>query len=107
MQGKPDPQEMACPLMGLASDRLTRFQFPARGHRCWAMPRAVEVEVSFQAAICIGSDYHDCVRHRLWVQKRALAAEPGPQVEPKPASKSYRKGWPILRKGLAANTERV
>jgi hypothetical protein len=107
MQGKSEPDETACPLLGLATDRVTHFEFAAPGHRCWANDRAVKVEVSFQAAICVGSEFRDCVRHRLWIQQQAAAARQRPRIELRPETVPRPKGRPFLRNRLAANTERV
>ena len=98
---------MTCPLLGLAGDRSTHFEFPVRTHRCWAAARPMEVEMSFQTVICIGPDFRDCVRHRIWAQKQAAAMGPGPGIEPKAASQPYPEKRPFLRKRLTANTEHV
>jgi hypothetical protein len=66
MQDKAAPDAITCPLIGVARDRWTRFQFPDQAHRCWARNPPKGIDLHFQGAICLGPDFHDCVMYRKW-----------------------------------------
>lgn len=70
-QNKTPPDLGACPLLGLARDRWTRFQFPDATHRCWAKIPPLQIELRGQAALCLTSEYRDCLLYHQWNTARA------------------------------------
>jgi hypothetical protein len=68
-----EPNATACPLLGLARDRWTRFQFPERHHRCWAGDPPKKIDLPFQGAMCLTPDFRDCVLHRQWEKSRTAS----------------------------------
>ena len=73
MQEKADPNATACPLLGLARDRCTRFQFPEHSHRCWARTPPKKIALPFQGAVCLTPDFRDCPWHRQWATSRTAS----------------------------------
>jgi hypothetical protein len=71
MQDKAAPDATACPLIGLARDCWTRFQFPDQAHRCWARNPPKKIDLHFQGAICLGPDFRDCVWYGKWEKIRS------------------------------------
>ena len=70
MQQKADPNATVCPLLGLARDRWTNFQFATPDNRCWAKQRPEGIDLAFQGAICLRPDFRDCVLYRQWDKSR-------------------------------------
>jgi hypothetical protein len=108
MKAKASAMETVCPLLGLAGDRWTRFEFPDRAHRCWAKEdRPVQIELTFQGVICARSDFHDCVVHRQWVQSKIPAEEPNAGIDGSAAPEALPEWGVTVRNGLTAATEHV
>jgi hypothetical protein len=56
------PSPSACPWLGLADDRASRFSYPEKAHRCFATSQAMPVALEHQSAFCFGQRYQACSR---------------------------------------------
>ena len=54
----------ACPFVGLADDPRTRFSFPVQGHRCHVRSKPAKIDLAWQGAYCLSSDFPACDRYR-------------------------------------------
>jgi hypothetical protein len=52
----------------LARDRWTCFEYPDRSHRCYAGKSPEQLDINFQAQICLSPAFGDCVRYRMTVK---------------------------------------
>jgi hypothetical protein len=102
MDYKADQNETSCPLLGLSRDRSTHFEFANQANCCWADRKGVPVELSFQAAFCIGPEFRDCVVHYRWLAKQAIPMETGSTVQLKQEVDTETKWQRRLRNGQAA-----
>jgi LysM repeat protein len=73
---QPDPP--ACPLLGLAADRRSRFTYPHPGHRCFAKGHPAAADARRQTTYCLSVDYPKCDRFRAWSSVPETKRPPGP-----------------------------
>lgn len=53
----------ACPFLGLAADRHSRFTYPHPGHRCFATKHPATSDAGRQATFCLSLDFTTCDRY--------------------------------------------
>jgi hypothetical protein len=58
-----DSDGAACPHLGLAADRRSRFTYTHPGHRCFAKARPAVVDPARQATYCLSSAHAACDRY--------------------------------------------
>ena len=75
--------DAACPLLGIRTDRPTRYTFPHLDHRCFAAVPAV-IEPSHQVAFCLGPGFAAC--HRYPEDEQVGAPRPEPRRSAAPGS---------------------
>lgn len=68
------PDELACPLLGLAGDSRTHFRFPSGEHRCYAVVPPITLTPSYQARYCLSPEYPTCERYKAWQARPSRAA---------------------------------
>ena len=95
--------DAACPLLGIRTDRPTRYTFPHLDHRCFAAVPAV-IEPSHQVAFCLGPGFAACHRYPEDEQVGAPRPDRGPDsakvvtpylsVTPRPARQPRRSAAP-------------
>jgi hypothetical protein len=55
-------EAQVCPLLGLESDRRTRYTYPHPDHRCFAKERAATTDARRQASYCLDPAFTACDR---------------------------------------------
>jgi hypothetical protein len=58
------PDEVFCPLLGLAADRRSHFAYPHPVHRCFASGRPKTTDASRQTTYCLSPVYPACDRYK-------------------------------------------
>jgi hypothetical protein len=74
------PDAPACPLLGLAVDRRTRYTFPHSGHRCYATGSPGTTEPGHQSTYCLSPDFAACERYPA--RQRPTASDRQPVQRP-------------------------
>ncbi|MGD0862577.1 MAG: hypothetical protein ABSA21_07420 [Candidatus Limnocylindrales bacterium] len=74
----------ACPLLGLAADRRTRYTFPHPDHLCYATATPGVLGPVHQAACCLSLSFMACDRYRSW--QGETGAVPQPNASPVPTT---------------------
>jgi len=79
--------DAACPRLGLAADRRTRFTFPHPSHRCHATPTPTVIEPRQQEAYCLSPGFRACIRYGAWRGEGAEGTQQqaSPEVQARPA----------------------
>jgi LysM repeat protein len=80
--------EVACPYLGLQSDRATHFAFPSEGQRCFAAGKAVHINEAKQARHCLTGQHVTC---SLYVQAVPAAASVAKRPAPDPTTDRPRR----------------
>ena len=65
-----------CPYLGLADDPRTHFAFATTAHRCHSPSGPGRIEVSHQAALCLGANYPACRRYAAPIAAAGPASGP-------------------------------
>ena len=73
---EPYSVDAACPRLGLAVDRRTRFTFPHPGHRCHSTPTPTVIEPGQQEACCLTLGFRACIRYGAWRGEGAEGGQP-------------------------------
>jgi hypothetical protein len=56
------PNPVACPLLGLVTDRQSHYMYAHSAHRCFASDRPASTDASRQMTFCLSGHYVACDR---------------------------------------------
>jgi|GEM_PF-1898709 hypothetical protein len=76
------PDAPACPLLGIAADRRTRYTFPHPDHRCYATAAPAVIGPSHQAEFCLSLGFMPCDRYQSWQYESGASPQPSALLEP-------------------------
>lgn len=70
------PDAPACPLLGLAADRQTRYTFAHTGHGCHAVRPPGVIAAYHQSRYCLGSVFVACEQYQAWQHEAGASPQP-------------------------------